>query len=221
MNGSNDRNPPPPPHQKNKEKADEYLDKRRYGGGSVEPQNHHYYLNQSLYGGIWSQCPQQPDFELYKMRHWRDGDKERNYNQDQNRRKSPNEFFAEVASNEISAPMTMKKANSGSLRDKVENVAKVEYEKLLSKRKGVTLWKVLEALLLVLKAESLESLGLRLHNVPTLRKILLLEGKVLINVISLSIWVFIIVMAIGLKILEFCLGLLFLFPLVGMGFSSQ
>ena len=194
MNGPNDRNP----HQKkNKEKADEYLGSRRYGGGSVDAQNHHYYLNQSFYGGMWSplsvkgpsplQYPQQPEFELSQIRHWRDGDKEKNYSQDQNRRKSsPNEFFAGVAPNELSPPMTMKKANSCSLRDKAENVAKVEYEKLLSKRKGVTLWKVLEASLLVLKAESLESLGLRLHNVPTLRKILLLEGKVLITIFPLS-----------------------------------
>jgi hypothetical protein len=76
-------------------------------------------------------------------------------------------------------PAMKMKVNSHSSRDRAEIAAKAAYEKLLSQRKGVTLWKVLEASLAALNVESLESLGLRLYDVPTLRKILLLEGKVL------------------------------------------
>lgn len=61
---------------------------------------------------------------------------------------------------------------------RAEKAAKTAYQELLAGGQGVTLWKVTQSVLQVLKADSLESLGLRLHDVPCLRKLLFLEGKV-------------------------------------------
>lgn len=49
---------------------------------------------------------------------------------------------------------------------------------LVAARESVSAWKVSQAALLVLKADSWESLGVQMQLVPSLNRLIVVEGKV-------------------------------------------
>ncbi|GJM96964.1 hypothetical protein PR202_ga13848 [Eleusine coracana subsp. coracana] len=61
---------------------------------------------------------------------------------------------------------------------KAQAAATKAREELLKSGEGVTGWKLAQAVLVALKVDSWDSLGVQLHDVPLLRDIFLIEGKV-------------------------------------------
>lgn len=64
------------------------------------------------------------------------------------------------------------------IAEKVEKAARSAWNDLLKSKENVSAWKVSQAALLAMKAESWESLGLPMQQVPSLKSILVTEGKV-------------------------------------------
>jgi hypothetical protein len=62
--------------------------------------------------------------------------------------------------------------------ERAQAAAKKARDGLARAGEGVTGWKVAQAALLALKADSWGSLGVQLHDVPVLRDLFLIEGKV-------------------------------------------
>jgi hypothetical protein len=61
---------------------------------------------------------------------------------------------------------------------KAHAAARKAQDELLKSGEGVTGWKLAQAVLVALKADSWDSLGIQLHHVPLLHEIFLIEGKV-------------------------------------------
>ncbi|XP_047947665.1 protein NO VEIN isoform X1 [Salvia hispanica] len=64
------------------------------------------------------------------------------------------------------------------IAEKVEKAARSAWNDLLKSKENVSAWKVSQAALLAMKAESWESLGLPMQQVPSLKSILVTEGKI-------------------------------------------
>ena len=62
--------------------------------------------------------------------------------------------------------------------DRAQVAARNAREELVKNGEGVTGWKVVQAVLVALKVDSWDSLGIQLQDVPLLRDLLLIEGKV-------------------------------------------
>ncbi|XVF29093.1 hypothetical protein REPUB_Repub15cG0090200 [Reevesia pubescens] len=67
---------------------------------------------------------------------------------------------------------------SNNVRERAEKAVRLAGRKLVASGKSVTAWKVSEAALVVLQADSWSSLGLDMHAIPSLRKLMTLEGRV-------------------------------------------
>ncbi|KAL6636733.1 hypothetical protein ACP70R_024305 [Stipagrostis hirtigluma subsp. patula] len=68
--------------------------------------------------------------------------------------------------------------NQQSVLERAQAAATKAREELVKSGEGVTGWKVAQAVLVALKVDSWDSLGVQLHEVPLLRDIFLTEGKV-------------------------------------------
>jgi hypothetical protein len=68
--------------------------------------------------------------------------------------------------------------NQQAVLERAQAAAKKARDDLARAGEGVTGWKVAQAALLALKADSWGSLGVQLHDVPVLRDLFLIEGKV-------------------------------------------
>lgn len=89
---------------------------------------------------------------------------------------NPN-FSIQTPSFPVQSPNTRPRSNEALERiDKAALKARVE---LLAAGESVTAWKVSQAALLALKAESWESLGFQMQQVPSLYRLMVIEGKVL------------------------------------------
>eukprot|EP01018_Ginkgo_biloba_P025047 Gb_08161 [translate_table: standard] len=71
-----------------------------------------------------------------------------------------------------------KQRGNGDMVGRAEQAARIAYNESLSAGESVSCWKITQAMLSILKADSLDSLGLRIQDIPCLYKIILLEGKV-------------------------------------------
>ncbi|KAF8778986.1 hypothetical protein HU200_003091 [Digitaria exilis] len=68
--------------------------------------------------------------------------------------------------------------NQQAVLDRAQAAARKAQEELVKSGEGVTGWKVAQAVLLALKVDSWGSLGIQLQDVPLLRDLFLIEGKV-------------------------------------------
>jgi hypothetical protein len=68
--------------------------------------------------------------------------------------------------------------NQRAVLEKAQAAARKARDELARSGQAVTGWKVAQAALLALKADSWGSLGVQLHDVPVLRDLFLIEGKV-------------------------------------------
>ncbi|MCO5609952.1 hypothetical protein L7F22_064187 [Adiantum nelumboides] len=89
-------------------------------------------------------------------------------------RKLPPLMFSEVSS----MPTCLPPMALETPRSKAEKAAKVAYERLLTEKRGVTVWKLVQSMLTQLNWDSLEASGLSLHDIPSLQKLTVLEGKI-------------------------------------------
>uniref|UniRef100_A0ACD6AAF5 Uncharacterized protein n=1 Tax=Avena sativa TaxID=4498 RepID=A0ACD6AAF5_AVESA len=85
--------------------------------------------------------------------------------------------LAPSAASPASAP-PLPPRNQHAVLEKAQAAARKAREELALAGEGVTGWKVAQAALLALKADSWGSLGVQLHDVPILRELFLIEGKV-------------------------------------------
>jgi hypothetical protein len=68
--------------------------------------------------------------------------------------------------------------NQHAVLDRAQEAARKAREELVKGGEGVTAWKVAQAVLVALKADSWDSLGVQPQDVPLLRDLFLIEGKV-------------------------------------------
>jgi len=68
--------------------------------------------------------------------------------------------------------------NQQAVLDRAQEAARKAREELVKGGEGVTAWKVAQAVLVALKADSWDSLGVQPQDVPLLRDLFLIEGKV-------------------------------------------
>lgn len=64
------------------------------------------------------------------------------------------------------------------MTEKVDKAARSAWKTLLKSNKSVSAWKVSQEALMAVKAESWESLGFQMQQVPSLKSIVVTEGKV-------------------------------------------
>jgi hypothetical protein len=68
--------------------------------------------------------------------------------------------------------------NQHAVLERAQAAARKARDELAQAGEGVTGWKVAQVALVALMADSWESLGVQLHDVPALRELFLIEGKV-------------------------------------------
>ncbi|KAH7429492.1 hypothetical protein KP509_09G052400, partial [Ceratopteris richardii] len=89
-------------------------------------------------------------------------------------KKLKSSMHSEVAS----VPTELPPANFEVLKNKAERAAKAAYERLLREKRGVTVWKVVQEMLITMELESLDSVGISIHDIPSLRKLVTIEEKI-------------------------------------------
>lgn len=62
--------------------------------------------------------------------------------------------------------------------EEIDKAVAKAHRKLMAARESVSAWKVSQAALVVLKADSWESLGVQMQLVPSLNRLIAVEGKV-------------------------------------------
>ncbi|KAG5588488.1 hypothetical protein H5410_048922 [Solanum commersonii] len=75
-------------------------------------------------------------------------------------------------------PQAKSSSNSGEIVLKVDRAVKKAWRDLVEAGENVSTWKVSQAALAIVKADSWESLGVKMQNVPSLHSLILIEGKV-------------------------------------------
>jgi hypothetical protein len=75
-------------------------------------------------------------------------------------------------------PQQQQQPRQQAALDRAQVAARNAREELVKNGEGVTGWKVVQAVLVALKVDSWDSLGIQLQDVPLLRDLLLIEGKV-------------------------------------------
>ncbi|CAA0818650.1 Histidine kinase-- DNA gyrase B-- and HSP90-like ATPase family protein [Striga hermonthica] len=82
------------------------------------------------------------------------------------------------SSNSKSPQQHEKKKHVGEMVEKFDKAAMMAWKDLLKLDDNVSAWKVSQSALLKVKAESWESLGLQMQQVPSLNRLLVVEGKI-------------------------------------------
>ncbi|XP_006360950.1 uncharacterized protein [Solanum tuberosum] len=75
-------------------------------------------------------------------------------------------------------PQAKSSSNSGEIVLKVDRAVKKARRDLVEAGETVSTWKVSQAALAIVKADSWESLGVKMQNVPSLHSLILIEGKI-------------------------------------------
>lgn len=82
-------------------------------------------------------------------------------------------------------PQAKSSFNAGEIVLKVDRAVKKVRQDLIEAGENVSAWKVSQAALAIVKADSWESLGVQMQQVPSLYSLILIEGKVHLRVLML------------------------------------
>ncbi|XVE81297.1 hypothetical protein DITRI_Ditri15bG0052600 [Diplodiscus trichospermus] len=90
--------------------------------------------------------------------------------------------FSNISSSQSQPQKQIGNAASGhvpkEVRERADEAVKLTWRHLIASGKSVTTWEVMNLALVALQADSWSSLGLDMHEIPSLKKLMILEGRV-------------------------------------------